>query len=450
VRERGIAKGPFAEALLKGASLQGDGKSTLLRVIQSLGGMALWLVGHRARLIAGAPLLVLVAACGGGNAASQLAKAPDYDPKDQTKCGVAKSQERPLIVEWPSADRLELESKARQGIVAVRYVGCEMDVLERCSVPAKYNYVGGTRKQDELDINNEDDLYANLPVGAAKLEGRLERSGKLTVKMDLVGRYESERASVRVDELQGDCAGATHFIYGVTLGAFDFYAGGEAQVGGSAGVGSAGAGGHSQADGTSITKDGDPDACSKSTEDDKVPPSGCRALIRIEVVPLAAAATSSAPPPAGPQTSPAVNASPAPAPASLVAVGGSTVTGNRLHLAGPIEFDAGKATLRSSAASDAALQTLSDFMRQNRQVTKLRVENHTDSVGSAEENVLLSQARAEAVTRWLVAHGVDQGRLVASGVGGTQPLVPDDTVEHRAMNRRTELVIVEINGQPAN
>jgi hypothetical protein len=221
---------------------------------------------------------LVLAACGGGNAASQLATAPDFAPKDQTKCGVAKSQQRPLIVEWPSADRLELESKTRQGLVAVRYVGCEMDVLERCSVNAKYNYVGGTRKQDEMDINDEDDLYANLPVGAARLEGKLQRSGKLTVKMDLVGRYESEKSTVRADELQGDCAGATHFIYGVTLGAFDFYAGGSADVGGGVGVGGVGAGAHSQANRSSITKDGDPDACAKATSSDKVAPEGCGAL----------------------------------------------------------------------------------------------------------------------------------------------------------------------------
>jgi hypothetical protein len=55
-------------------------------------------------------------------------------------------------------------------------------VLERCTVPAKYNYVGGTPKQDEMEIVDEDDLYANLPFGAAKLEGRLKRSGKLSLR----------------------------------------------------------------------------------------------------------------------------------------------------------------------------------------------------------------------------------------------------------------------------
>ena len=94
--------------------------------------------------------------------ASKLADAPEYAPKYQTKCGVTKSHAKPLIVEWPSPDRMELENKVRQGLVVVRYVGCEMSVLDRCSVAAKYIYQGATRNQDRLEMKDEDDLYAQL------------------------------------------------------------------------------------------------------------------------------------------------------------------------------------------------------------------------------------------------------------------------------------------------
>lgn len=239
------------------------------------------------RTLAGAAILAtLLPSCAGGNAASQLAKGPEFQPKDQSKCGVTKSQAHPLIVEWPSADRQELESKVRGGVVAVRYRGCEMDVLERCSVPSKYGYLGTTRAQDRIVMKDADDLYTNLPVGAARLEGKLERSGQLTVDMSLVGRYEADKTTVRADELAGDCAGATHFIYGMSVGAFDFYAGADANVGGTVGVAGFGAGGHSQATREALTKNGDPDACAKATSADKAPPEGCGALIRIEVVPL--------------------------------------------------------------------------------------------------------------------------------------------------------------------
>lgn len=237
-------------------------------------------------VVVGALLPLLAGACGGGDAASQLAKAPDFNPKDQTKCGVEKSQAKPLIVEWPSPDRLALENKVGEGLVVVHYVGCEMTVLDRCSVPAKYGYHGATRNQDRVEMKDEDDLYAHLPVGAAGLEATLQRTGRLTVDMNLVGRFEAEKATVRADELVGDCTGATHFVYGVTVGAFDFYAGGGATVGASAGVGNLGAGGHSQAERETLTKAGDEAACAKATSADKSPPDNCGALIRIEVVPL--------------------------------------------------------------------------------------------------------------------------------------------------------------------
>jgi hypothetical protein len=242
----------------------------------------------------GASLLAAVAisACSAGPA-GPLVKPPPFNPPGQTRCGIVKSAERPLIVGWPSADRQALESKVRSGVVLVRYQGCEMDVLSRCSVSATYGYHGATRDHDRTTIKNIDELYANLPVGAAKLEGTLERAGQLTVDMDFVGRYESERPSVRVDELHGECEGATHFVYALSVGAFEFYAGAHAKVGGSAGIGGAGLGSTSQASTDDTVSYGDPAACAKATTTDKVPPEGCGALIRVEVVPLASAKTTS-------------------------------------------------------------------------------------------------------------------------------------------------------------
>src|SRR6186997_2588172 len=114
--------------------------------------------------------LVATAACSGGNAASTLAKPPEFDPKNQTKCGVTKSQAEPLIVEWPSAARGKLEADMRRGVVAVRYVGCDMEVLGQCTAKGSYGYTPITRKRDRITMRDADDLYANIPVGAARLE----------------------------------------------------------------------------------------------------------------------------------------------------------------------------------------------------------------------------------------------------------------------------------------
>ena len=77
----------------------------------------------------------------------------------------------------------------------------------------------------------------------------------------------------------------------------------------------------------------------------------------------------------------------------------------------------------------------------------LIVEGHTDDTGDAEINRVLSQARAEAVIVYLIAGGVDAGRLGAIGFGEDRPIATNATEEGRAMNRRIEFVPQDRNGQ---
>ncbi len=242
-------------------------------------------MNHWTRL--GASLALLASSCSGGNTASSLATPPEYRPAGQTKCGVTASQARPLIVEWPSSDRATLEAQVKQGLVAVRYEGCEMEVLSQCRAPGAYGYTGLTRKDDHLAIHDADELYASVPVHAAKLEGKLQKSGQLDVAMTIVGRYAAERSSVRRAELSGECGRATHLITALTAGAFEFFAGADAAVSGGASIARAGAGARSSAGRELLNRDGEKAACEKAAADEKAPPFGCGALIRIEVTPIA-------------------------------------------------------------------------------------------------------------------------------------------------------------------
>jgi hypothetical protein len=231
--------------------------------------------------------LLVLTACGGGNVASKLAQAPDYQPKDQTKCSVEKSQAKPLVVEWNSSDRGDLETRARRhGLVVVHYEGCEMRVLDACTAPIKYAYSPMTRKRDRVQMRDADSLYANIPVGAAGYEAELEKSGELDVDMTLVGRWEAERSQVRADELQGTCAGATHVVWALTVGSFLFTSGADATVGGGATVLNAGAGASSTSSRKTLGQDGDESSCEKATSADTLPPDNCGGPLRIEVVPI--------------------------------------------------------------------------------------------------------------------------------------------------------------------
>ena len=67
------------------------------------------------------------------------------------------------------------------------------------------------------------------------------------------------------------------------------------------------------------------------------------------------------------------------------------------------------------------------------------VSGHTDNIGTPAYNLRLSEARAEAVKAWLVAHGIAASRVTSRGYGDTVPLVPNTSDANRFKNRRVEL-----------
>ena len=74
----------------------------------------------------------------------------------------------------------------------------------------------------------------------------------------------------------------------------------------------------------------------------------------------------------------------------------------------------------------------------------LRIEGHTDAVGTEEYNQLLSEKRALSAKEYLVIHGVDPSRIKTIGYGKREPYATNFTEEGRAMNRRVELAFRKI------
>ena len=102
-----------------------------------------------------------------------------------------------------------------------------------------------------------------------------------------------------------------------------------------------------------------------------------------------------------------------------------------------IHFETGKATILPD--SESVLGEIVKMLQQNPDV-KLSVEGHTDNVGAAAGNQVLSEKRAQAVVAWLTAHGVASARLKSKGWGQTKPMEDNGTEDGRAKNRRVELV----------
>ena len=69
------------------------------------------------------------------------------------------------------------------------------------------------------------------------------------------------------------------------------------------------------------------------------------------------------------------------------------------------------------------------------------ISGHTDSVGSDDANRTLSQKRAQAVKDWLVAKGINTGRMKVVGKGEMEPMATNETEDGRAQNRRIEFLV---------
>jgi len=74
---------------------------------------------------------------------------------------------------------------------------------------------------------------------------------------------------------------------------------------------------------------------------------------------------------------------------------------------------------------------------------KVRIEGHTDSMGSVEYNQKLSEDRTRSVYNYFVEHGVSASRLSYRGYGLTRPIADNSTAEGRQLNRRVELIIIQ-------
>lgn len=101
-----------------------------------------------------------------------------------------------------------------------------------------------------------------------------------------------------------------------------------------------------------------------------------------------------------------------------------------------INFKLGAATVNPDSYPE--LDVLFDFMQSNKN-SKIKVNGHTDKIGDPKKNIMLSQARANAIKKYLTNKGINKNRIRAVGVGDTQTLCPSPCPE----NRRVDFVLIE-------
>lgn len=118
----------------------------------------------------------------------------------------------------------------------------------------------------------------------------------------------------------------------------------------------------------------------------------------------------------------------------------AVAAGSRLAL--KVNFDTGKSIIKKQYYDE--LKVVGDGLNEQKNLKGV-IEGHTDNVGNAKSNQLLSQRRANAVRDYIVKNfKIDKKRLSAKGFGQTKPVADNATAEGRAQNRRIEATFEEI------
>ncbi|MEM8965706.1 MAG: OmpA family protein [Bacteroidota bacterium] len=106
-----------------------------------------------------------------------------------------------------------------------------------------------------------------------------------------------------------------------------------------------------------------------------------------------------------------------------------------------VYFDFNSARLKEESQDE--LNRLKSFLEENSGV-RIEIAGHTDNIGSATYNKVLSQKRAQAIVDYLTTQGIPSERITAQGYGETDPIASnDDEAEGRELNRRVEMRVLE-------
>ena len=144
------------------------------------------------------------------------------------KCS-PKNHDRPFVIEWDATDMSSFEARAANDVIFVKYEGCDLKVLDACVNDSVKGSLGSYKpvewtsgSLETLDISNEGDLFAKLPLGSATLGGRVSGGEKFHMEYYVSGTRSATRDAVYARDIEKipGCKGATHFVYGYNLGAF--------------------------------------------------------------------------------------------------------------------------------------------------------------------------------------------------------------------------------------
>ncbi len=120
---------------------------------------------------------------------------------------------------------------------------------------------------------------------------------------------------------------------------------------------------------------------------------------------------------------------------------GKTLSAGQSLVMNNILFDQGSASLR--AESKKELDKIADFLKSNPSA-EIELSGHTSSDGDANTNRSLSYKRVKSCKDYILAKGIDTGRIMTFGYGPDRPIASNSTEAGREQNRRVEMRIIRL------
>lgn len=120
------------------------------------------------------------------------------------------------------------------------------------------------------------------------------------------------------------------------------------------------------------------------------------------------------------------------------------ITDPKADLTKALTFDNVNFATNSATLTEGSKTQLDDLVKIMKAFPKvdIKIEGHTDNVGNAKSNLVLSQSRAISVKRYLNSHGIDEKQIATAGFGSTKPVADNTTAEGQAQNRRIEAFVM--------
>ncbi|MCB9715873.1 MAG: SUMF1/EgtB/PvdO family nonheme iron enzyme [Myxococcales bacterium] len=213
-------------------------------------------------------------------------------------CKYVSSLSRPYVVGWDELKLNDLQRAIDTGRpLAVRFEGCELEPLLGCTAATgRYGFSAATMtKPQTIELRSAAEAFTRFQLGGVGLEAHFDTYNALEVTRALGGTWEvGEHGDFFADEFQGSrCAGATHVVHAIDVGAYRVNGltgagGGGSAQGGVAGA-QAGAGGEATQSRAELSHKGNPEVCGQSGWGN-IPATDCKTPLRLTLHPIRPAA----------------------------------------------------------------------------------------------------------------------------------------------------------------